>query len=681
MANNSGVAFSLLFSIFVCHVSDKIPQTCGQLEVLAQGLFSKLVNTKQPFNLTLINVAFAKLEQKSKNSITNFFSSKSSNLETACSNGGKEQLITSTAKTVQEQKQEAKNSKSIFFSSKSMNSETAVSNDGKEQLITHAAKAITEQKQEEKTASDSDGDQINDPNPNVHRMTKPQLTKTQLSFGQLSFGHSNNNKGKEEAKDTKKDKKGTSFGQLSFDHSDHKGKEETKETKKDMDVKDELRKFSPGRKTLFHWFTQKDRPESGPIVNDSGHKVSASSSNLNEDVDVCDYKKLGVNERLGSDAELKQESCEDSEDRCEMVTMIEKTNKDARNNSISSLFGVALSEQSRKRKHISDDNNLSEELHKKRKNFDEMIPSNIDREVFYQLPPSIQQEILVSNNKGQPIKVNTVKHNIQMSEVGGSLNETKVGRRSNTCTDSFTTGSNSVLGKRGVEQSAEGTQSEKTSPSGFFRSRLKGVTREKSKVETNTLLRDEQLNSKCDPSAIESFPSSSKAFTYSFPSQSDRDQTQLEIHKDTAIAMCDLEGTKDSLENCVNQSKRTFSDTEQDRPETSLFIPPDVDRETFESLPSDIQQEMIQEWKRKYKPCKTIIKTSEKQSHKRMPANTKSNNKPVHITTPANTKSDNKLKYSTTPANTKSDNEPFHFKMPAKSSRNSIMSYFPKANR
>ena len=653
-------------------------------------------------------MAFAKLEQKSKNSITNFFSSKSTNSETACSNGGKKQIITSTAETVQEQKQEAKNSITYFFSSKSTTSETACSNVGKEQVITSTAKAVQEQKQDAKAASDSDGDQINDPNLDVHRMPKTQLTKTQLSFGQLSFGHSDNNKGKEEAK----------------------------ETKKDMDVKDELRKFSPGRKTLFHWFTQKDRPESGPIVNESGHKVSDCSPKVNEDVDVCDIghkvgdcspkvkenvdvcdgghkvsdsspkvnedvdisdsQKPGVNGRLGLDAELIQEPCEDSEDRCGIVTVIEKTNKDARNTSISSLFGVALSEQSRKRKHSSDDIHLSEEHHKKRKNFDEMIPNNIDREVFYQLPPSIQQEILVSNNKGQPIKVNTVKHNIPMSEVDGSVNETKVGRRSNACTDSFTTGSNSVLGKRGAEQSAEGTQSEKTSPSGFFRSRLKGVTREKSKVETNTLLRDEQLNSKCDPSAIEGFPSSSKAFTCSIPSQSDRDQTQLEIHKDTAIAMCDLEGTIDSLKNCVNQSKTMYPDTEQERSDTSLFIPPDVDRETFESLPSDIQQEMVQEWKRKYKPSKTIIKTSEKQSHIRILANTKSNNKPVHITTPANTKSNNKPVHNSTPANTnsnnkpvhittqantKSDNEPFHFKMPAKSSHNNIMSYFPKANR
>ena len=659
----------MLIDAFVRHVSEKLPQTCGQLEVLAQGLFSKLVNTRQPFNLTLINVAFAKLEQKSKNSITNFFSSKSTNSETACSNGRKEQIITSATKTVQEQKQEAKNSITNFFSSESANSETACSNSGNEQLIASTAKTVQEQKEEAKAAFDSDCDQINDSNSDVHRMPKPQLTKTQLSFG-----HSDNNK----------------------------AKEETKETKKDMDVKDELRKFSPGRKTLFHWFTQKDRPESGPIVNDNGHKLSASSSKVNENVDVCDVghtvsdsspkvnedvdisdsQKPGVNGRLGSDAELIQESCEDSKDRCGMVTMSEKTNKDTRNNSISSLFGVTstMSEQSRKRKHSSGDiNHLSEEHHKKSKNFDEMIPSNIDREVFYQLPPAIQQEILVSNNKGQPIKVSTAKHNIPISEVGGSLSEFKEGRHINSCTDSIMAGSNSVLGKGRSEQSAEGIQSEKTSPTGFFRSRLKGATREKSKVETNTLLRDETLNSKRDQSAIENLPSSSKAFTCSIPSQSDRDQTQLEIHKDTAIAMCDLEGTKDSLENCVNQSKRTCSDTEQERPETSLFIPPDVDRETFESLPSDIQQEMLQEWKRKYKPSKTIIKTTDKQAHTRMPANTKTNNKPVYITTPANTKSDKPN--ITCPANTKSDNEPFHFKMPAKSSRNSIMSYFPKANR
>lgn len=37
------------------------------------SLFEKIINVKQPFHLTLINVAFAKLQQKSKSDISSFF--------------------------------------------------------------------------------------------------------------------------------------------------------------------------------------------------------------------------------------------------------------------------------------------------------------------------------------------------------------------------------------------------------------------------------------------------------------------------------------------------------------------------------------------------------------------------------------------------------------------------------
>lgn len=66
-------------SVFRNFSQDKILQTCDQLELLAFGLFGKMVNTQEPFHLTLINVAFAKMEDKSKNAITNFFSPKSAN--------------------------------------------------------------------------------------------------------------------------------------------------------------------------------------------------------------------------------------------------------------------------------------------------------------------------------------------------------------------------------------------------------------------------------------------------------------------------------------------------------------------------------------------------------------------------------------------------------------------------
>ncbi|KAL3865939.1 hypothetical protein ACJMK2_043284 [Sinanodonta woodiana] len=61
-------------SVFLNFSSDTLEQVCNQIEKIAMNLFTKLVDTNQPFHLTLINVAFAKLEQKSKISIANYFS-------------------------------------------------------------------------------------------------------------------------------------------------------------------------------------------------------------------------------------------------------------------------------------------------------------------------------------------------------------------------------------------------------------------------------------------------------------------------------------------------------------------------------------------------------------------------------------------------------------------------------
>ncbi|KAK3585277.1 hypothetical protein CHS0354_040221 [Potamilus streckersoni] len=61
-------------SVFFGFSSDTLNQVCNQMEKIAMNLFTKLVDTNQPFHLTLINVAFAKLEQKSKISIANYFS-------------------------------------------------------------------------------------------------------------------------------------------------------------------------------------------------------------------------------------------------------------------------------------------------------------------------------------------------------------------------------------------------------------------------------------------------------------------------------------------------------------------------------------------------------------------------------------------------------------------------------
>ncbi|XP_053405434.1 DNA polymerase iota-like isoform X2 [Mercenaria mercenaria] len=65
-------------SLFNKFSADNMAHTSIQLEALAYSLFTKMVDIKSPFHLTLINVAFAKLEQKSSNDISNFFSPKKS---------------------------------------------------------------------------------------------------------------------------------------------------------------------------------------------------------------------------------------------------------------------------------------------------------------------------------------------------------------------------------------------------------------------------------------------------------------------------------------------------------------------------------------------------------------------------------------------------------------------------
>ena len=86
-------------------MSDKLPQVLEHLHSLALGLFTKLVNDKQPFHLTLINVAFAKMgTTKLANNITSFFSPKSTRSETAVDlNTADYQPLTSVIKTNSEE--------------------------------------------------------------------------------------------------------------------------------------------------------------------------------------------------------------------------------------------------------------------------------------------------------------------------------------------------------------------------------------------------------------------------------------------------------------------------------------------------------------------------------------------------------------------------------------------------
>lgn len=54
--------------------SDNKEQACDKIEDIVMSLFNKLVDVKKPFHLTLMNVAFCNLTERNKNSISHFFS-------------------------------------------------------------------------------------------------------------------------------------------------------------------------------------------------------------------------------------------------------------------------------------------------------------------------------------------------------------------------------------------------------------------------------------------------------------------------------------------------------------------------------------------------------------------------------------------------------------------------------
>lgn len=69
--------------------AERLEKTVEQLEEITMTLFSKLVNPKEPFHLTLMNVGFCSLVEKAKNSINTFFSVQSPGDGTKVSNSSR----------------------------------------------------------------------------------------------------------------------------------------------------------------------------------------------------------------------------------------------------------------------------------------------------------------------------------------------------------------------------------------------------------------------------------------------------------------------------------------------------------------------------------------------------------------------------------------------------------------
>lgn len=491
--------------------SERISQTSGQLQVLAMGLFNKLVNTKEPFHLTLINVGFAKLEEKSKSAITNFFSPKP-----------------------------AKDQEVVKSEKHSLESQSPAAGESEFSL-----------KQEESGLNELDAS----------------------SFKVDSLLH-------HVVSDVKK-----------VDPGEKEFMNRTVKTEREM-VKE-----SDSTNSLTKWlsFGKKISENENGIY--SNRYMNINRENVNTLVEIVDP----VTDIESNESEVNDKFREDISDPVDREISEALANK-----------------QNVKRKSIQTECTQNSELNsdnvQKRPrlsgNFDNMIPEHIDKSVFYELPPAIQQEILSSSkledtlarNERAVVDVNiatTSKHNTGKQTLDGKtgfLNATSTARK-----DFIENHQVEICSSQTMALNAS-TSKTTQSHAGFFRSK----TNSKLCVESVNKLGDEHCNSGKDK--------------------------KVHFHKENMeTSICDSNRLQNGSERIFVTNKPSCS---SEKGVNDIFIPSDIDRGTFLGLPTDIQQELVSEWK---------------------------------------------IKKVTKPSLT--ENQIPHFKMPDRSSRNSILSYFPKANR
>ena len=202
--------------------------------------------------------------------------------------------------------------------------------------------------------------------------------------------------------------------------------------------------------------------------------------------------------------------------------------------------------------------------------FDDLIPDNIDRNVFLQLPLDIQREILENSNgnfmKGQGNR----SHSSHQNKESLQCDHADI---SSSKSQSFST-SESVQSTSFFTKMDTGKSSRKSMISKPFFSKVKSV-------DPSSCITDKNMN--------------------------------LTPKTCSAISTCASPGQQKQL---VDNSK----------------VPPHIDKTVFETLPEEIQMELIEEWRRKQSSSATRFTT-------------------------------------------------ISIKNPAPSSENNIMSYFPKANK
>ena len=479
------------------------------------ALFNKLVDTKQPFHLTLINVAFAKMEEKSKNSITNFFSPKSTRKETPETSSSDVMEV-----SISNSNANATESLRLSLLSKDVVSEEKAC---KEEPVKIKAKTV---------------------NSLVKSSRKRNSLTKWLSTGKDSL---------------------------------HEGSEAVVNRSDTQTVK------------------------LGKIMK-SGKPEEKRDCSLT-DKDVYMYHNTGSIDNEGSKSKTIV-----SKRKSSMDDIIEP-------NHVSDADGTP------KRQRLME-------------NFDDLIPGHIDKAVFYQLPPAIQQEILSSSQMVRG-NISDSTNDIGTEQTMGIKNTSNVETRNHLKEIPQT-------GKQGTEQNkvpaiprashtADNVNSPTTLPkpekspnSGFF----KAKAMKKLGVKTDPRLESDKTK------AIDAFRGNLT---------------------ETNIANCDRPGTSKS-----DNERNSKSD---------ILIPPDIDKETFLSLPADIQQELISEWKSKASTVKMPLQSPKSQA--------KGINEKKRVLSPkTQTPGPSEKTASPTP-----NNRQFHFKMPEKSPHNNILSYFPKANK
>ena len=538
------------------------------------ALFNKLVNTKQPFHLTLINVAFAKMEEKSKNTITNFFSPR-----------------------------------------------PTVSKDRKDLLD-----VVSSESMESETCS------LANPTENVSSKSMDRDTCNLAGPKDIDFSKSIENE--------------TSRVNLLSNDVISEAENAQPNIKRDSvdintkPVNDSVRD-SGKRNSLTKWLS------SGKNDLQGSDKAVVDRPNSQTNVMDINVKSLEDNESLVTDEH--REHFTESINNERNKALVQKRKSFATEVDVKPATASGF-KSTPKRQRLME-------------NFDDLIPEHIDKAVFYQLPPAIQQEILSSTK--------LIKNTVHESSTEISAAQ--------TMTDTANMGLLTSKDRKHLNKSQTGEQ-------GMSQNMVLDIPRaSQANVTVNTCTTTSSPNTVKSPNTGFFKSKAMKRSGLKTETRLSGDNDSLvnnteKHHTEGTKAMGALRGEGIQISGCDKSS----SDNESlEKPD--VFIPPNIDKETFLSLPSDIQQELISEWKTKASTEKKAPQTPKLQS-KELNAKKISQIPKLLTNAPTEKKAPQTPKLQAKGPNEKNtlqtpNNKPVHFKMPEKSPHNNILSYFPKANK